>query len=423
MGNPLKIKETVGGTFLGLQEMQTTEMDYAVHQILTEFSTSLTGAGTINVNGDGTSMGVFTDTTRSGSVGDHPVASDGFNSSTFTLKQNLESIAETSMINPLFLNDSGYAAEHSNNLNSTLISRALSNLVSNGLGSYILSESNPNSTLYSDSGSSIVDTNKAGTTTLKLWRKNKGVSAPSTVRTSQIHNNSSIQEMSDADIKTLAARLRNQIIATGIGQYKFASSNPAGSGETWIQVGSTLTDTRNTVAQQQYAASYEGVFNKEYVGLYEGTYNKQYSTLYEGAFNKAYEATYLGVYVHQFTKEYIGEYGHIYVGNYNKEYEGTFVKQYEGAFVGTYTGIYVKQYQGQYEGNYLKSYTGQYSHQFEGSFDKQYEGTFEGYYEDTYTDVFSGIYTKTYLGQYTGTFIGQYTNCLLYTSPSPRDQA
>ena len=44
MGNPLKIKETVGGTFLGLQEMQTTEMDYAVHQILTEFSTSLTGA-------------------------------------------------------------------------------------------------------------------------------------------------------------------------------------------------------------------------------------------------------------------------------------------------------------------------------------------------------------------------------------------
>ena len=37
MGNPLKIKETVGGTFLGLQEMQSTEMDYAVHQILTEF--------------------------------------------------------------------------------------------------------------------------------------------------------------------------------------------------------------------------------------------------------------------------------------------------------------------------------------------------------------------------------------------------
>ena len=240
MGNPLKIKETGGGTFLGLQEMQTTEQDYAVHQILTEFATSLTGSGTINVNGDGTSMGSYSDTTRTGSIGDHPVGSSDFSTATFTLKQNLESVAETSMINPLFLNDSGYAAEHSNNLNSTLISRALSNLVSNGLGSYYLSESNPNSSLYSDSGFSITDTNKAGTTTFKLWRKTKGVSAPSTVRTAQIYNNSNIQEMSDADIKTLAARLRNQIIATGIGQYKFSASNPAGSGETWIQVGSTV---------------------------------------------------------------------------------------------------------------------------------------------------------------------------------------
>ena len=171
MGNPLKIKETVGGTFLGLQEMQTTEQDYAVHQILTEFSTSLTGAGTINVNGDGTSMGSFSDTTRTGSVGDHPVGTNDFNTSTYTLKQNLESVAETSMVSPLFLNDSGYAAEHSNNLNSTLISRALSNLVSNGLGSYYLSESNPNSSLYSDSGYTVLDTNKAGTTTFKLWRK------------------------------------------------------------------------------------------------------------------------------------------------------------------------------------------------------------------------------------------------------------
>ena len=286
MGNPLKIKETVGGTFLGLQEMQSTEMDYAVHQILTEFSTSLTGSGTININGDGTSMGSFSDTTRTGSVGDHPVDSTDFSTSTYTLKQNLESVAETSMINPLFLNDSGYAAEHSNNLNSTLISRALSNLVSNGLGSYYLSESNPNSSLYSDSGYSILDTNKAGTTTFKLWRKTTGVSAPSTVRTAQIYNNSSIQEMSDADIKTLAARLRNQIVATGIGQYKLSASNPAGAGETWIQVGSTVTDTRNTVSTQTYSATYEGVFNKTYAGLYEVLYNKQYLDQYEGSYEK-----------------------------------------------------------------------------------------------------------------------------------------
>ena len=72
MGNPLRIKTTEGGTFLGLQEMQTTEMDYSVHQILTEFSTSTSGAGTININGDGTSMGAFTDTIRTETIGTHP---------------------------------------------------------------------------------------------------------------------------------------------------------------------------------------------------------------------------------------------------------------------------------------------------------------------------------------------------------------
>ena len=134
MGNPLRIKTTGGGTFLGVQEMQTTEMDYAVHQILSEFSTSTSGLGTLNINGQGTSMGSFTDTYRTESVGTHPAANN-ITSQTYTLKQNLNSIAETSMVYPLFLNDSGYASEHSNTLNSVLISRALANLTSSGLGS------------------------------------------------------------------------------------------------------------------------------------------------------------------------------------------------------------------------------------------------------------------------------------------------
>ena len=43
MANPLIIKETGDGTFLGLQEMQTSAMDYAVHHILTEFNTDNVG--------------------------------------------------------------------------------------------------------------------------------------------------------------------------------------------------------------------------------------------------------------------------------------------------------------------------------------------------------------------------------------------
>ena len=225
MGNPLRIKTTGSGTFLGLQEMQTTEMDYAVHQILTEFSTSTEGAGTININGSGTLMGSFTDTLRTESVGDHP-STNAHTSTRYDLNQNLFSASETSVVYPLFLNDSGYAAEHSNNLNSTLISRALANLTSNGLGSYYLSETNPNTSLYTSTGSTITDSTIGSNTVYTLWRKTTGVSAPSTVRTAKLTATSSIQEMSDADIKTLAARLRNQIISTGIGQYKLSATNP-----------------------------------------------------------------------------------------------------------------------------------------------------------------------------------------------------
>ena len=106
MGNPLRIKTTGGGTFLGLQEMQTTEMDYAVHQILTEFSTSTSGSGTLNINGVGSNQGSFTDTIRTESIGTHP-STNSITSTTYQLKQNLSSVAETSVVFPLFLNDSG----------------------------------------------------------------------------------------------------------------------------------------------------------------------------------------------------------------------------------------------------------------------------------------------------------------------------
>ena len=97
MGNPLRIKETGGGTFLGLQEMTDTEMDYAVHQVLTEFATNTGGEGTVSVGSTGTAMGTFNDTryTDASAVGDHP---GPYNTSTttYTLRQNLETASARS---------------------------------------------------------------------------------------------------------------------------------------------------------------------------------------------------------------------------------------------------------------------------------------------------------------------------------------
>ena len=410
MGNPLKIKETGGGTFLGLQEMTDTEMDYAVHQILTEFSTSTSGEGTVSVGSSGTDMGTFNDTkyTDASQIGDHP---GPYNTSTttYTLRMNLETASETSIIYPLFLNDSGYAAEHSNNLSTVLIDRAISNLVANGLGSYVLSSSNPDSSLYTTTGSTITDsqfsTNTSGSTVYYLFRKTTGVSAPSTTRPAKIYNTSSIREMSDTEIKTLAARLRNRIRTEGIGQYKLSATNPAQTGETWEERG-TITDTRYNVTDQSYGASYVGVFNKTYTGVYVGVYQKAYEKQYEGSFNKNYTKSYIGQYSRQITKHYHGAYEGTFTGNYTKQYEGSFTAQYEKAYAGTYTGVYVKQYQGQYEGTFLKQYAGQYSRQFEGAFTKQYEGTFTGYFTDTYSRAFSGAFFRALSGGFSGKFFG-----------------
>ena len=78
MANPLRIKATGGGTFLGLQEMQASEMDYAVHQVLTEFNTDNVGTGTLNIGAGGTSRGTFNDTVFNHDVGQHPVAGTDF---------------------------------------------------------------------------------------------------------------------------------------------------------------------------------------------------------------------------------------------------------------------------------------------------------------------------------------------------------
>ena len=69
MANPLKIKATGGGGFLGLQQMQTSEIDYAVHKVLDAFVVNTLHAGTININVGGTSRGVFYDTVRTEAVG------------------------------------------------------------------------------------------------------------------------------------------------------------------------------------------------------------------------------------------------------------------------------------------------------------------------------------------------------------------
>ena len=73
MARPLKVDNT---TPISLKEMTDVEMNYIANRILDAYHASALGALTVNSNpGSYTSIGAFVDTSRPGSVGDHPASS------------------------------------------------------------------------------------------------------------------------------------------------------------------------------------------------------------------------------------------------------------------------------------------------------------------------------------------------------------
>ena len=366
MANPLKIKSTGGGTFLGLQEMTPTQQDYAVHQILTEFCVNTTESGTLNVDVGGTNKGSHDDTIR--------LADLSLQTNTYILYQNTTPVNETSLTQPMFVSATSLAEENNTKLNAFLDGRVMSNLVSNGLGSYWMSAVNPNSSLYTDTGYYVKDTRSGvSAITYTLWRKTTGVSAPSVFRPAKL-SGSSISEMSDAEIKTICARFRNRIGTTGIGQYKLSATNPATAGQTWVQVSDDIVDTRTTLGPANYIASYVAQYDSQFVKSYVGFRPINYTKEYEGVTNVNYVKAYSGTYLGNYTKEYMGQYEGSFVGNYTKQYEGSFATNYTKEYIGQYSRQFSKQYVAPYLGGYTKTYTGQYSRLFEGGFNKQYEG-------------------------------------------------
>ena len=114
MANPLKIKSTGGGTFLGLQEMTSAQQDYAAHNILTQFCVNTSESGTINIDVGGSSRGSHVDTRR--------LADLSIQSNTYVLYQNTTPVNETSLIQPMFVSATSLAEENNTKLNAFFLS-------------------------------------------------------------------------------------------------------------------------------------------------------------------------------------------------------------------------------------------------------------------------------------------------------------
>ena len=355
MAAQLKINAT---SPVSLKEMSGTDYDYTTYQILNTFASSDTGVGTLSVNPASTtgltSVGVFSDTYYNvGPIGSHPVGTT-VTQTDYTFYQDLQSASE-SLTRPLEYN-SGIKEQTDTNLNADSISVALANLVANGIGSYALATSSPVGGTWT-AKSTITNYQYAGTTNVTyLWRKTAGASTPSALRPIKINTATSpvsVKEMSDAEIQTLTARFRNQIVSTGKGKYAVQASAPV-SGGTWVTQGSAFDDTRNTITAIGYTGSYSGGYTGSYTGGYNTTFTGSYSRVFTGSYSGAYAGAYAGSY----RTFYVGFAGTLYTGYYTGYYTGFYAGNYTGFFTGNYVGTFTGSYSGTYTGSYSGTYTG-----------------------------------------------------------------
>ena len=317
MARPLKID--TGTSPVSLKEMSDADYDYPTDVILKYFAATSTGVGTVGTDATKTLIGTFTDTYLTDAVGTHPTAGT-VSSTVYNFYQDLGSAAE-SLVRPVHFDGTDSIEQVDATLNSTLIADAQSNLVNYGIGSYVLQPTAPAGGTWT-AERTITDTRTDGTAaTTYLWRKTTDT-APSTVRTVKINSTTpkSLKEMSDAEIQTLTARLRNQIVSNGIGQYKVQASTPVGG--TWVTRGTAFSDTRKDIS----SVSYSGTYNTNDAGTYSSSFAGTYSQAFAGAYT-LYYAGYVGGY---FTGYYTGYFTGYYTSNFTGYYTGQFTGNYSG---------------------------------------------------------------------------------------------
>ena len=447
MASPLKVYNSGSD----LQVMTDAEIDsMIVPLVLQEFAANNTitvrGNCTAFANNDG-NIGTFDNRFRNDDVGDHPISAGNFTTTTWSINQEQTSTSSlTNVIYPTKYISSGNKLQQMStaDLQAKILFRVANNWKTNlyPVGGYYFGTAAPDADTWILCGSSVTETyRQVGTDssiTYSLWRK----TAPNTTSGARpVYNrttNDGVQEMTDADIKTLAAEWRNYLMNSGVGEdigyYKLVTGASAPTPGTWVQTGAYtdyLTDTADII----YSQGYEGIYSQ----MYEGIYSGQYLGMYSGQFSGMYSGQFTGIYSGQF----VGLYSRGYEGFYSQGYSGGYAGGYQGPYMGGYTtgftrtygsgsetpnpqtssegGQYMHTYSGVYSGIYSGTYSGQYSNQYAGFYSNQFEGIysmgflgiysqgFEGFYSSGFEGYYSQMYVGIYSGQYSGIYSNQYT--------------
>lgn len=365
MSRPLRINYSTSPR--SLREMSDTDMRGIAHQILEEFTDGGGGStGWLHVGATpsgGTSIGEFVDTRREGAPGDHTSNGTTITSTTTNFYQHTAVLSENPIYEQLPIDfDSGLNGvqeQSSTDINDHILRRTLTMMCSNssteGMGQYRLQPNAPSGGTW---GAVAIITNRVrnaqlnfDTNTTSLWfRTAQSVTYP-VVRPLKVVDNGAdddyLQEMTDAQIKSLVVKFRNRIISSGIGTYKLQTGSPT-TGGTWIKRGLGFSDTRRQVADQNYTGNYGGFFagSRTYSGTYTGAYAGSYTGNYAGP---AYAGSYTGTAV-------------VFYGGSPRYFQASYVGAYAAQYAGTYTGYY----SGNYAGN--RNYTANYGSVFSGDY-------------------------------------------------------
>ena len=407
--NPLKVKASTtpitSASFSGLEPLTNAEVqNYIANVITTKFATDTTGSGTAEINittdnsGSGTSIGTFSDTDRTEATGTHP-ATGAVDTVTYYAKQVTTAVAESVTARPIAWSD-GVRQMTDSDLDGVL-DTVISAFVAESTytaGQYKLQATAPSGGTW-QARYTITDVANGGNTTTYLWQKTAATTSPSDFLAPLKSNDAnSVKIMTAAEIEQLVPNFRNRIIDTNIGTYKLQASAPASG--TWVELGSSTTDTREEVSTLNYVGNY--------TGNYSGTYG---GPSYTGSFTSpSYSGNFSGNYVG--TTPYSGTYtgtGPSYSGNftgpgYTSPYTGVSYSA-EVSYTGpSYTGLELVAYTGNYSGGPFYSTTG-------GTYTGNYLGSFSG------TASYTG---PTYTGPSTPgtTYTGNFAGGPFYSTPA-----
>ena len=315
------LKQTSSGGVI--QEMDSSDKDYIEHVLLTDFNSIDSDVGSVSINPASTSgltlIGSFVDTRRTNAVGNHDSDASAITTvSTFNFYQDLGTATEsiTNATRPVALDGSADIQRMSDSeVNDDFIFSTQQNLYNSGVGSYKLQPTAPTDGTWVSTGTITNTKVSGGSNSSQLWRKSAPASTPTTVRPLKfVVSSGSLRELTDTEIKKFTPRLRNRIVANGIGTYKLQANAPT-SGGTWVQAGSGFVDTRHEVANENYTATFSGTFTNTFTNTFAGFFSSTYNRFAA------------------FSGQFIGSFS----GSRTKFFTGTFTGTFTGFFANTFT--------------------------------------------------------------------------------------